>query len=328
MAVKFRDYYEILGVQRTASQEEIQRAYRKLARKYHPDVNKAANAEDKFKEINEAYEVLKDPEKRKKYDQLGPDWKTGQDFRPPPGWESQFGGFGQGGGQGGFQWSTGGGGGGFSDFFETLFGGRGFRDTFRGGRQREPAWEQTGADQEAEIRISLEDAFEGATKSIALQSQTVTPGGQLSVQEKNYEVKIPKGILPGQKIRLSGQGGAGSGGGARGNLYLKIDIEANPLFRLEGRDLYVDLHLSPWEAVLGCEVPIPTPAGSVNLKIPAGTQTGQKLRLRGRGMPNPRGTDGDLYAVVSIVVPRNPTEREKALFEELRRASGFDPRTR
>lgn len=329
MAVKFRDYYEILGVPRTASQEEIQRSYRKLARKYHPDVNKAANAEDKFKEINEAYEVLKDPEKRKKYDQLGADWKTGQEFRPPPGWESPFG-FGQGGGRTEYQWGGGGGGGGggFSDFFETLFGGRGFRDTFKGGRQREPAWEQTGADQEAEIRISVEDAFEGATKSIGLQSQTVTPGGQLSVQEKNYEVKIPKGILPGQKIRLSGQGAAGSGGGARGNLYLKIDIEPHPVFRLEGRDIYVDLLLAPWEAVLGCEVPIPTPAGSVNLKIPSGTQGGQKLRLRGRGMPSPRGAAGDLYAVVTIAVPRNPTEREKAIYEELRQASNFNPRSR
>ncbi|MGV8075485.1 MAG: DnaJ C-terminal domain-containing protein [Syntrophobacteraceae bacterium] len=329
MAVKFRDYYEVMGVSRTATQDEIQRAYRKLARKYHPDVNKASNAEDKFKELSEAYEVLKDPDKRSKYDQLGADWKAGQDFRPPPGWESQFG-FGRGAGGAGqteFHWG-GGGGGDFSDFFEAIFGGRGFQQPFggkRGGGQGR-GWSQPGADQEAVIRISIEDAFHGATRSIKLQSQSVTPQGQLSVQEKSYEVKIPKGILPGQKIRLGGQGGEGSGGGSRGDLYLKVEIDPHPDYKLKERDLYVDISLAPWEAVLGADVQIPTPSGPVTLKIPPGTQTGQKLRLRGRGMPNPRGAAGNLYAVMNIMVPKKLSARERELFEELQKASSFNPR--
>ncbi len=324
MAVKYRDYYEILGVPRTASQEDIQKAYRKLARKYHPDVNKAKDAEERFKEIGEAYEVLKDPDKRSKYDQLGEHWKSGQEFRPPPGWESQFG-FGRGGGQTEFRWSTGGGD--FSDFFETLFGGMGFRDAFSRGRgSAEPSWAQPGADREATIHIRLEDAFHGSTKSITLQTQTTSPGGKISVQEKNYEVKIPAGILPGQRIRLSGQGGEGTGGGPRGDLYLKVEIDPHPIYRVEGRDLYMDLPITPWEAALGAELQVPTLAGPVTMKIPAGTQTGQKLRLRGKGMPNPKGTQGNLYAVVSVRVPKRLTERERELFEELKRVSRFNPR--
>jgi curved DNA-binding protein len=326
MAVKFRDYYEILGVPRTAAQDEIQRAYRKLARKYHPDVNKAADAEDKFKEINEAYEVLKDPDKRSKYDQLGPNWQAGQDFRPPPGWESQFD-FGRGGGgRTEFHW-TGGGGGGFSDFFETLFGGQGFRGGgFEGARGGRPVWSQAGEDQEATIRISLEDAYHGATKPITLQTQTVTPQGQVSVQEKSYEVKIPAGIISGQKIRLSGQGGEGTGKGKRGDLYLKVELEHHPVYTLKDRDLYVDLPVAPWEAVLGAEVKIPTLTGEVTLKLPPGTQSGQKLRLRGKGMPNPKGEAGNLYAVVSIRVPKQLSDRERELFEELGKVSRFNPR--
>lgn len=327
MAVKFKDYYDTLGVSRTATQDEIQRAYRKLARKHHPDVNKAPEAEERFKEIGEAYEVLKDPEKRSKYDELGADWKAGQEFRPPPGWDAHFD-FGRGGGgQTGFQW---GGAEGFSDFFETLFGGQGFRQTRGGprrGRGQGPVWSQAGSDQEATIRISMEDAFRGGARPITLQFQSVTPEGQLSVQEKSYEVKIPPGILPGQKIRLTGQGGEGTGGGPRGDLYLKVDLDAHPKYRLKGRDLYMDLPVSPWEAVLGSEVQILTPSGSVTLKVPPGTQSGRKLRLRGRGMPNAKGTPGNLYAVIHIVVPDEPSEREKALFEELRGASTFNPRS-
>lgn len=324
MAVKFRDYYEVLGVPRTATQEEIQRSYRKLARKYHPDVSKAEGAEDKFKEINEAYEVLKDPEKRKKYDQLGPDWKTGQDFRPPPGWDVHFD-FGQAGGErSDFQW---GGAGGYSDFFETLFGSRRFRETHGGARRPGGAvWRQAGADQEATLRITLEDAFHGATRSVTLQSQTVTPEGRISVQEKTYDVKIPPGILPGQRIRLSGQGSEGLGGGPPGDLYLKIEIEPHPVYRLSGRDITVDLPVTPWEAVLGAEVQIKTPSGPVTLKVPPGTQSGRKLRLRGRGMPNPRGEPGDLFAVVNIMVPTRLSKREKDLYEELQKASSFNPR--
>jgi curved DNA-binding protein len=325
MAVTFRDYYEVLGVPRTASQEEIQRAYRKLARKYHPDVNKAKDAEERFKEVGEAYEVLKDPDKRSKYDQLGANWKDGQEFRPPPGWEQHFG-FGSGmGGQTEFKWSSGTGD--FSDFFEMLFGGRGFRSAgARGGAGRGPVWSQAGADQEAVVRIRLEDAFHGATRSITLQSQTVTPDGKVSVQERSYEVKIPVGILPGQKIRLSGQGGEGMGGGPRGDLYLKVEIDPHPIYRLEGRDLHMTLHVSPWEAVLGAEVQVPTPSGPVTLKVPPGSQTGQKMRLRGKGMPNPKGGAGNLIAVINIMVPKDPSARERELFEKLQQSSRFNPR--
>lgn len=327
MAVKFRDYYEVLGVSRTATKEEIQRAYRKLARKYHPDVNKESGAEDRFKEISEAYEVLKDPEKREKYDQLGENWKSGQDFRPPPGWETQFD-FGGGPGQRGFRWTTGEGGD-FSDFFETLFGGGPFRQARGGARgaARGPVWQQEGADQEAVLRISLEDAYQGGTKTVSLQAQTTTPEGLISTQQKNYEVKIPQGILPGQKIRLTGQGGAGVGGGRSGDLYLKVEIDPHPLYRIEGgRDLYMDLPVTPWEAALGAEIQVSTLAGSVSLKVPPGTHSGQKLRLRGRGMPSSKGSPGDLYVVIQIMIPKKLSERERELFEELQKASQFNPR--
>jgi curved DNA-binding protein len=325
MAVKFRDYYEVLGVPRTSTQEEIRRSYRKLARKVHPDVNKAKDAEDKFKELNEAYEVLKDPEKRQKYDQLGQNWKAGQEFRPPPGWDVHHD-FGRGGGPNEFQW---GGEGDFSDFFESLFGGQRSHGARRAsGRSRQgQMWSQAGSDQEAIIKISLEDAYRGVTKPISLQTQTVTPDGQLSVQEKNYEVKIPAGIQPGQKIRLAGQGGEGTGGGPRGNLYLKIEFEPHPVYRVDGRNLTLDLPISPWEAVLGAEVQLTTLAGAVTLKVPPGTQSGVKLRLRGKGMANPKGAHGDLFALISIVVPKQASGRERELFEELQRVSDFRPRT-
>ncbi|MDA8305943.1 MAG: J domain-containing protein [Deltaproteobacteria bacterium] len=332
MAVKYRDYYEILGVKRSVGQDEIQRAYRKLARKYHPDVNKASNAEDKFKEINEAYEVLKDPEKRKMYDQLGSNWRAGQDFRPPPGWQARD--FGQGGGgayQTEFHWGGGGpGGGGFSDFFESLFGGMGFRQARGGagpgGFGRGGVLRQAGADQETSIRISLEEAFHGGAKPIVLQSRTVSPQGQLEVKEKRYDVKIPAGILPDQKIRLSGQGEEGTGGGPRGDLYLKVEIEPHPVFRLNGRDITMDLPIAPWEAVLGTEVRVSALSGGIDLKIPPGTQGGRKLRLRGKGMPNPKGTAGDLYITIMVKVPTHPSKKELELFEELKKSSKFDPR--
>jgi len=315
MAVKYKDYYEILGVPRTATQEEIQRAYRKLARKYHPDVNKEPGAEEKFKEINEAYEVLKDPEKRKRYDQLGAHWKTGQDFTPPPGWEVHFD-FGPGAGKGvediifGF---GGRGSSGFSDFFEALFGGmrRGQAGAETSGFTRV----RDGADQEATIRISLEDAYHGAQKIITLPNS-----------HKTYEVKIPAGILPGQKIRLAGQGEPGIGGGRSGDLYLKVEIEPHPVYRLEGRDLYMNLPIAPWEAALGGDVTVDTIAGPVTIRIPSGTQSGQKLRLKGKGMPNPKGAPGDLYAVVQIMVPKHLTAKERELFEKLRDISTFNPR--
>lgn len=324
MAVKFRDYYEVLGVSRNAGQEEIQRAYRKLARKYHPDVNKEPGAEEKFKEINEAYEVLRDPEKRAKYDQLGSNWRAGQDFRPPPGWDVHFD-FGTGPGRQDFFWS---GSGEFSDFFEMLFGGQGFRRAQAAGRSRPgAAWRQPGADRHAALRITLEDAFHGAAKTITLQGMTTAIDGAVHPEVKSFEVKIPKGILPGQKIRLSGQGYEGISGGPPGDLYLEVEIEPHPVYRLEGRDLYMDLPVAPWEAALGAEVSVTTLGGTFSLKVPPGSQSGQKLRLRGKGMPNPKGTAGDLYAVLKIVVPKKLTRDEKALFEKLRDVSTFHPRS-
>jgi curved DNA-binding protein len=322
MAVKYRDYYEILGIQRSAGQDEIQRAYRKLARKYHPDVNKASNAEEKFKEINEAHAVLKDPEKRKMYDQLGPDWRTGQDFRPPPEWETQFDFGGGGARQAEYQW---GGSGGFSDFFETLFGGGGFQQP-SGRSARGAVWRQAGADQETTIRISLEEACRGGTKPIVLQSRVINSKGQMDALERRYDVKIPPGILSGQRIRLTGQGEKGTGGGPRGDLYLRVEIEPHPVFELKGRDLYMEVPVSPWEAVLGSEVRLSTLFGNIDLKIPPGTQSTRKLRLRGKGMPSQKGTPGDLYATVVVKVPTHPSEKELALFEEMKKNSDFNPR--
>ncbi|SMC25382.1 curved DNA-binding protein [Desulfacinum hydrothermale DSM 13146] len=322
MAVKFKDYYDILGVSRKATQDEIQRAYRKLARKYHPDVNKDPGAEEKFKEVNEAYEVLKDPEKRAKYDQLGSHWQAGQDFRPPPGWDVHFD-FGGGTGQENFFWS---GSGDFSDFFEMLFGRSGFGCP-RGGAGAQPGgmWRQPGADREAVLRISLEDAYHGAVKTVTLPPEFSGPGAPTR-SGKTLEVKIPKGILPGQKIRLAGQGQEGMGGARPGDLYLKVELEPHPVYRLEGRDLYMDLPITPWEAALGAEVPVKAPTGTYSLKVPAGSQSGQKLRLRGKGMPNPKGAPGDLYAVLKIVVPKRLTKEEKDLFRRLAQVSRFDPR--
>ncbi len=257
---------------------------------------------------------------------MGQNWKAGQEFRPPPGWDVHFD-FGPG-GAGSSEFHRGGGGD-FSDFFEAIFGGQRFQGGQRGGgRGRQgPVWSQAGSDQEATLKISLEDAFRGATKPINLQSQVVTPEGQLSVQEKNYEVKIPAGIQSGQKIRLAGQGGEGTGGGPRGNLYLKVEIEPHPVYRIDGRDLTMDLPIAPWEAVLGAEVQLTTLTGAITLKVPPGSQSGQKLRLRGKGMPHPKGAPGDLFALISIVVPKQPSERERELFEELQRVSGFHPRS-
>ena len=328
MAVKYRDYYEILGVKRAVGQDEIQRAYRKLARKYHPDVSKAANAEDKFKEVNEAYEVLKDPEKRKLYDQLGANWQAGQDFRPPPGWQTQ--GFGQGGASQ-QEFHFGGDQGGFSDFFESIFGGAGGFSQARGGPAhggfgRRAVHRQAGADHETSIRISLEEAFHGGAKPITLQSRSVGPEGQLEVSEKRYDIKIPPGVLPHQKIRLPGQGAEGMGGGPKGHLYLKVEIEPHPVFSLDGRDLAMELPLAPWEAVLGTEVRVEALSGPIDLKIPPGAQGGRKLRLRGKGMPNPKGAAGDLYITLVIKVPPQPSPKELELYEELKKSSDFDPR--
>jgi curved DNA-binding protein len=321
MSVEFKDYYNALGVSRDADKETIHRAYRKLARKYHPDLNKDPGAEEKFKDINEAYEVLKDPEKRSKYDQLGAKWQEGQDFQPPPGWEFNFN-QNRGAEDGTFFYTNQGD---FSDFFESLFGafGRGSRgaegpDPFV--RQQQPL------DYEAILRISLKEAYQGGTKIITLASQTRDPNDGASTRPKRFDVKIPPGILPGQKIRLAGQGGAEGGKGSRGDLFLKIEIEPDPRFRLEGRNLHADLALSPWEAALGAEVDVSTLNDSVTMKVPEGTQNGRKFRLRGKGMRNPNGPAGDLYVVARIKVPERLSPKERELFAELEKVSSFDPR--
>jgi len=318
MSVKFQDYYEILGVNRNASEDEIKRAYRKLARKYHPDVNKDKGAEDKFKQINEAHEVLKDPEKRKLYDQLGPDWQAGQDFKPPPGWENvhfEFGGP----GAEAFDF-----GGGFSDFFEMLFGGR----MGGGGRAsaRQGSWVLRGQDHEAEIEIDLESAYHGVTRTLTLQGHEIDPQGQVHPKVQNIQVKIPPGVTDGTRIRLAGKGGEGMGGGPPGDLYLKVHIEPHPRFTLDGHNLQVEVPIAPWEAALGATVQVVTMDGAVNLKIPPGSQSGQKLRLRGKGFPKKGGERGDLIARLKIVVPKDLTAREKELFAEMAKVSSFKAR--
>lgn len=340
MAVRYHDYYETLGVARTASQDEIQRAYRKLARKYHPDVNSAAEAEAKFKEINEANEVLKDPEKRKKYDTLGPNWQEGQEFTPPPGWQHfefrrypdrDFGGdFGGASGEtadfdsGGFRTGRGG----FSNFFETLFG-QGFGGFAEGTRTAQAGagqWSSRGQDREADITVSLEDAYRGAARTISLQIVEAGPDGRPQRTSKQYQVKIPAGVTDGAPLRLAGQGGAGVGAGKPGDLFLRIHIAPHPIFRLDGRDLLVTVYIAPWEAALGAKVEVPTLDGPVSMTLPPGTQGGQRFRIRAKGLAYEGGNRGNLYATVHVAVPKTLSAEEKALFEQLKTTSSFQPR--
>ena len=319
MGLEYKDYYKALGVDKKASQKEIQAAYRKLARKLHPDVNKKPDAEDSFKAINEAYEVLKDPEKRKRYDALGANWREGQNYSPPPGWENVHFDFGD--GTGGFEFQ-GGNAGQFSDFFEGLFG----RGRARGRADQDMSgWAMRGQDQETDMELTLEEAYHGAKKTIRLQ-QLEREGSAYVPKSREISVNIPAGVSEGKRIRLSGQGGPGTGGGQNGDLYLRVHILPHKVFTLNGTDLEEEISLSPWEAALGTKVELVTMTGKVNLTIPSGVQSGQKLRLRGKGMPAAQGKFGDLYAVIKIVVPRKLSEREKELFEELSRVSSFAPR--
>ena len=337
MGVGYKDYYKILGVERTASAEDIRTAFRKLARQYHPDVAKnKKEAESKFKEINEANEVLSDVEKRKKYDALGANWKQGAEFRPPSGWES----FGEGGGRarpaggGGFEF----GGTGFSDFFEQIFGRRGNGDVNAraGGRA------QRGEDLEADIMVPLEEAFRGAVRSISLRRTAActdcggrgenrgracaTCGGQGEVlKTETHQVKIPAGVTEGNRLRVGGKGEAGSGGGPAGDLLLTVRLAGHPDFRFEGENLFYDLDVAPWEAVLGANVGVPTLEGSVNIKIPPGTQNGAKLRVRGRGLGK-EGGRGDLFVLTRVQLPSEVTEAERKLWTELAQTSRFKPR--
>ena len=345
MAVQFRDYYEALGVNKNASEDEIKSAFRKQARKYHPDVNPGdKSAEEKFKEINEAYEVLSDPEKRKRYDTLGPNWKAGEEFRPPPGWQQEsrvdFGDmgdiFGGAGGMGGA------GAGGFSDFFETLFGGG-----RRAGRSRRggAGFSMRGREIEAEIELTLEEAHRGGRRSISLQVMESCPdcrgtgtkdgkavcstcrGAGVVQRPKTLEVTIPPGVRDGSVIRLAGQGEPGANGGPPGDLLLRVRLRPHRLFDLTGdNDVQVELPVAPWEAALGARVSVPTLEGPVEMTIPAGTQAGQRLRLRGQGLNRRDGRRGDQYAKLKIVNPPRLTSAERELFEKLRDASRFDAR--
>ena len=304
--MKYQDYYQALEVPRTATQDDIKKAYRKLARKYHPDVSKLPNAEAKFKEINEANEVLKDPEKRAAYDQMGSNWKAGQEFQPPPNWDE---GFEFRGGQAGGG-SPFGGAEGFdaSDFFESLFG---RRARGGGGAPRRPSSMQ-GEDHHAKVLIDLEDAFHGAERSISLRVPKEGADGRVVLEERRLDVHIPRGIRAGQHLRLAGQGAPGSGGAPAGDLYLEIEFKPHARFRVDGNDVYVDLPLAPWEAALGATVEAATPEGDVQLTIPKGSAAGRKLRLKGRGLPAAKAGSaaGDLYAVLSIALP--PADPEKA----------------
>lgn len=307
--MKFKDYYEILGLARSATQDEIKHAYRKLARKYHPDVSKDPDAETRFKELGEAYAVLKDPEKRAAYDQMGSQWKAGQDFQPPPGWDA------------GFEFSGGdfgtGPGGDHSDFFEALFG-RHFGTGQRGHMRAQ------GQDHHAKVQIDLLDAYRGAQRSIALRMPALDAQGRVTLQERKLDVSIPKGIRAGQHLRLAGQGAPGIGGGAAGDLYLEIVFKPDPKFRADGRDVYANLPLAPWEAALGAAVMAPTPEGPVRLTIPPGSVAGRQLRLKGRGIP---GTPpGDLYVVLSIALPPADSEAAREAYRAMAAAFDFNPR--
>jgi len=314
--MKFRDYYEILGVPRTATAEDIKKAYRRLARKYHPDVSKEADAEARFKEMKEAYSVLKDPEKRKAYDQFGEDWKTGQEFRPPPDWErySDFKPDGMG-GAGDHR--------GFSDFFETLFGGGAGQGSFRQGF----GGSSKGEDINARITIPLEDAFHGATRQLTIEVPELDGQGRYTRRQRTLSVKIPKGIVSGQRIRLAAQGGPGFGeGGQPGDLYLQVDFQPHPVFETQERDVIVTLPITPAEAALGRTVQAPTLGGKVDLKIPPGSSSGKRLRLKGRGLPG--SPPGDQYVDLKIVLPGKIDSKAKALYEQLDEAETFNPRAR
>jgi len=318
MAVQFRDYYETLGVSKTASEDEIKSAFRKLARKYHPDVAKdKKEAEEKFKQINEAYEVLSDPEKRRKYDQLGENWNQPGGFQPPPQWGGRQpgGGFYGGGGEnGGVEFEFGGTG--FSDFFEAFFGGGRGRSAFGGFGQRGTMAER-GSDVEADIMVTLEEALHGSTRQVSLRRAG-------SKKTETYQVKIPRGVREGQRIRLAGQGEAGERGGKSGDLFLRVRLARHPDFSVEGSDLVHEVKIAPWQAVLGDQIIVPTLEGNARLKLPPGTQGGQRFRLRGRGLPGVSGQRGDLYVVVQITVPKKLSDSEQKLWEQLAQLHGSE----
>lgn len=317
--MEFKDYYQVMGVARDASQDEIKRVYRQLARKYHPDVSKAPDAEARFKELGEAYAVLKDLEKRAAYDQLGNRWKEGQDFRPPPDWNAGFEYSGDGSASHGRS-KAGASAGEFSDFFESLFG-----QNFGARRQNSQTSHSRGEDHYAKVMIDLEDAYTGATRTISLERLETDVAGPVKMRTHKLNVTIPRGIRAGQHIRLQGQGSPGAGQGKSGDLYLEIAFHLHAHYRVEQRDVYLDLPVSPWEAALGASVRVPTPNGVVELRIPKGSIAGSKLRLKGRGIPG--STPGDFYTLLSISQPPADTDAANAVYRHMaEQFASFNPR--
>ncbi len=315
--MEFKDYYQQMGVAHDASADDIRKAYRRLARKYHPDVSKEPGAEARFKEFGEAYEVLKDPEKRAAYDRLTANWKAGQEFRPPPDWNAGFESAGR-----GFDDLEGAE---HSDFFEALFRRAGGAKT--GGHRHAGAFHANGEDRHARIQIDLEDAYHGGQRGLTLQVPHVDAEGRVTSREHRVDFVIPKGVRAGQHIRLVGQGGSGVGEGRPGDLYLEVEFRAHAHYRVDQRDVYLDLPVAPWEAALGAQVEAPTPGGPVELTIPAGSSAGRKLRLKGRGIPG--NTPGDFYFVLQIALPTASNDAERAVFADMaQHFASFRPRAK
>jgi curved DNA-binding protein len=319
--VEFKDYYKVMGVARDATEAQIKQAYRKLARKYHPDVSKEPDAEARFKEVGEAYEVLRSPEKRAAYDRLGSGPRPGEDFRPPPDWGSgfEFSGAGPGAGEAS---------GDYSDFFEALFGraaeGRAGTGRAGGGRNRHGFEAGRGEDHHAKVLLDLEATLAGGARTFTLRVPEIDPEGRIVAKERVLNVQVPKGILPGQTIRLSGQGGPAHGEGKPGDLYIEVEFQPHSLYRVEGRDLFLELPVAPWEAALGGSVKSPTPTGTVELKIPPDSRAGTKLRLKGRGIPS--SPPGDFYVVLQIALPPAADEKAGAAYRAFASAVPFNPR--
>ncbi|MFB9122662.1 J domain-containing protein [Paraburkholderia dipogonis] len=308
--MKYKDYYQTLNVERDASQEDVKRSYRKLARKYHPDVSKLPDAEDRFKELGEAYDVLGDPEKRAAYDRMGSEWRNGEDFEPPPNWDEGFEFRGAGNEAGGQP--------DFHDIFERMFGGA------HGAHARQRPVNARGEDHHAKVFIDLEDSYRGAQRSISLQVPAMDAQGHVSLETRTLNVTIPKGIRAGQHLRLGGQGGAGTTPGTAGDLYLEIAFREHPRFQVDGRDVSLELPVAPWEAALGAQIAVSTPDGSVEMTVPAGSAGGRRLRLKGKGIP--ASPPGDLYVILNIVLPPADSDSAKAAYGAMQQAFNFDPR--
>jgi curved DNA-binding protein len=317
--MKYKDYYSILGVSREATADDIKKSYRKLARKYHPDVSKETGAEEKFKEVAEAHEVLRDPEKRAAYDRLGY-YQPGQQFEPPPGWETHF-------QHGSRDHGAGFAGAEFSDFFRDLFGGRFAQEGMgQGAGPRGGGFSMRGQDIEAKVEVSLAEAASGVVREFVMRVPETMPDGHVRMAERRLKVRIPKGATNGQKLRVPGKGSPGAGGAQSGDLYLTVELASHPYLKADEHDLYLELPVTPWEAALGAEVEIPTLSGKVRLRIPPGSSAGAKLRLSGKGLPRPHHGHGDLYCLLRIVTPPTLSQRERELFEQLKEASDFNPR--